>query len=131
MVGERDGVFRRRRTDGTRPHRTVIRHTDQEWARVQSLAQVQHISVPRLYERALLAGDVVVAAKLVTIRDEMQGPRRLLANVANNMNQMARVANATGDVGNADQLGAALVSLGRQVDRMNDLLSQIQGGTEL
>ncbi|NYJ76496.1 plasmid mobilization relaxosome protein MobC [Allobranchiibius huperziae] len=130
-MSEREGVFRRRRTEGRRPHRTVIRHTDEEWARVQAMAQVQGVSVPRLYERALLAGDVVVASKLTSLREEMHGPRRLLANVANNLNQMARVANVSGEVATAQQLEAALHTLHQQVDRLNGLLEQVPGGPDL
>lgn len=129
-MSERDGLFRRRRTEGTRPHRTVIRHTAEEWARVQSMAQVQGVSVPRLYERALLAGDVVVAAKLTTIRHQMEGPRRVLAGVGSNLNQMARVANATGDI-EGPALHAAIDMLDRHMTRLNEILSQLPGGEDL
>ncbi|TWE07382.1 hypothetical protein [Rudaeicoccus suwonensis] len=96
--GGRDGIFRRRRTDGRREHRTVIKHTAAEWARVQSMAHVAGISVPRLYERALFAGGVVQAQELASIQLEMEAALRMIGLAGSNLNQAAKVANATGEV---------------------------------
>jgi len=56
MPGERLGLYRRRRAEGRREHRTVIKHSDEEWARVLALAQAQGVSVLRLYERVVARG---------------------------------------------------------------------------
>jgi len=50
------GLYRRRRAEGRREHRTVIKHSDEEWARVLALAQAQGVSVLRLYERVVARG---------------------------------------------------------------------------
>jgi len=126
-VGERDGVFRRRRTDGRRDHRTVIKHTDDEWARVQAMALVQNISVPRLYERALRSGGVIAAERLANIRLEMESSLRMIGLAGNNLNQTARIANATGDV-HYPQIRAAAEVVDKHLAALRVLLAQIAEG---
>lgn len=126
-MGEREGVFRRRRTDGRRDHRTVIKHTDDEWARVQAMALVQNVSVPRLYERALRSGGVIAAERLACIRLEMESSLRMIGLAGNNLNQAARVANATGDV-HYPQIRAAAEVVDRHLIVLEGLLVQIAEG---
>lgn len=82
--------------------------------------------MPRLYERAVHAGDVLAAAKVARIHEELYGVRRLLASVSNNVNQLARASNATGQV--EGELSATLDLLRRTVDRLNGLLSRLPDG---
>lgn len=126
-MDERDGVYRRR-GGSRRQRRTVIKHSDEEWARVQALAQLQGISAPRLYERALHAGDVVTAAKVTEVYGELVMLQRLIGNTAANINQVAKVANATGELPTAEQMQSAADLMQRQVDRIAELLRQIPGG---
>lgn len=127
-VGEsRFGLYRRRRVDGRRTHRTVIRHTDEEWARVQSIAQAQGVSVPRLYERSLHAGDVLAAVRLARFVTEMGLVVRIMSRNAVNVNQLARVANATGEV-SAPQVLAAARHFDRQVERVKAMLDEVSHG---
>lgn len=123
-MAERDGLFRRRRTEGRRPHRTVIKHSDEEWARVQSIARTQGVSVPRLYEQALHAGDVVAAAKLSQIYAELLVLQRLMANAASNINQVAKVANTTGEI-QQDRLLAAYAFMRAQADRVSAVMDEL------
>ncbi len=133
VVGDESPVARifrgRRRANssqeqGPRRHRTVIRHTDDEWARVQALASLQGVSVPRLYERAVRSGDVVVAQKISGVMLTMVGVRRLLAGAVVNINQMAKVVNATGEF-EPVAFDAAVEMVSRQIDRLNVLLEQL------
>lgn len=123
-MAERDWLFRRRRTEGRRPHRTVIKHSDEEWARVQSIARAQGVSVPRLYEQSLHAGDVVAAAKLSQIFGELLVIQRLMGNAATNINQVAKVANSTGEV-QEDRLLAAYAFMREQADRLSGLMDEL------
>jgi len=82
--------------------------------------------VPRLYERAVHAGDVLAAAKVARIHEELYGVRRLLASVSNNVNQLTRSSNATGQI--EGELSATLDLLRRTVDRLNGLLSRLPDG---
>ena len=130
----RPRLFRGRRRanapGGPRSHRAVIVHSDEEWARVQALAQLQGVSVPRLYERAVWAGDVQTASRVAEIHLELAGVRRLLGNAASNINQIARVANSTGEIQEAE-FRAATRMVERQVERINVLLAQLPGGEVL
>lgn len=123
-MAEREGVFRRRRTDGRRDHRTVIKHTDQEWARVQAMALVQNVSVPRLYERALRSGGVVAAEQLACIQLQMEASLRMIGLAGNNLNQVARIANANGDV-HYPQIRAAAEVVDKHIVALRDVLAQI------
>ncbi len=105
----------------------MITHTDGEWARVSALAQVQGVTVPRLYARAMLAGDVVVSARVQQVHLELYGVRRLLAGATTNINQIARVANATSEVDDR-ALAGAVDLLERQIGRLNELLKDLPGG---
>lgn len=116
------GVPGRRRgdVDGRRPYRVVIRLNAEELSRVKAMAEVQGVSVPALYTEALFAGGPVAAAIWTAIRDELAGVRRLLAATANNINQVARVANATGKV--PEEAAAALDAVRRAADRLDAVL---------
>lgn len=127
-MGERGGSYRRRMVGQRRDKRTVIKHTAEEWARVAAMAEVQGVSVARLYERALWAGDAVAAGKMSQIYSELVMAQRLLIGVATNVNQMAAVANSTGELPAAAQLEGALALAQRQVDRIAELLEQLPGG---
>ncbi|GAA3674945.1 hypothetical protein GCM10022376_12890 [Yimella lutea] len=122
-------LFRGRRRSnsagGARDFRTVIRHSEEEWVRVQALAAAQGISVPRLYERALTTGGVVASAKLSRIHDELYGVRRLLAIDSNNLNQLARVANTTDRLDAEQELLATIEHLSRVADRITALIEQL------
>lgn len=116
-VGTR-GVRRRKRKVGfSRSNRVVIKHDDEEYARVLSMAAALGVSPPNLYERALFAGSVQAAVGVEEIALGMLGVRRLLANAANNLNQIARAANS-GDGVNAVQLSETLRLFDRTIDQL-------------
>jgi hypothetical protein len=118
---------RRRRANasqGARPHRVVIKHSDEELATVKAMAAVQGISPPRLYVRALTTGDVEAAARLQRIRDELTATRRLLAAVSNNVNQIAVAANSTGQAG--EDLIATLDAVRRVASRIEGVVRAVE-----
>jgi len=121
------GTRRRRNPTGARPHRTVIRHTDEEWARVTSMASYLGLSVPGFYERAAFAGSAQAAVELSIIHDELFGVRRLLANAANNLNQVARSLNTDGTYDDA-QLVESLRLFRETIARLHRLLDDLPGG---
>lgn len=127
MAEQREGHYRRRLTGGRREHRTVIRHSDEEYARVVSMAQAQGVSVPRLYERAMWAGDVVAAARLSRFIGEVGLILRVVSSSANNLNQLARVANSTGEVSGPQVLAAAR-HLDAQLERLRAMLVDVSRG---
>lgn len=127
MGQERQGRFRRRSVGGRRPHVTKISHSADEWERVTALASAQGVSVPRLYERALHLGDAQAASKVSRVVDELHIIERVMSKTAVNINQMATVANVTGEV-SAPQITAAARHLEGQVERVIALLEQLTGG---
>lgn len=122
---ERPVSRRRRNPDGTREHKTVIRHNDAEWARVTAAAVSMGKSVPELYEMAMWAGSAQAAVELGIIHDELWGVRRSLRNATNNINQIALGVNTDGTF-YADQATKAVQHLHATVTRLNDLLDPVE-----
>jgi len=93
---------RRRRVEGGRHHRHIVRVTPEEEGQLHALALQYRVSVPKLLIDAALAGGASAAAANASVRHEviaqMFSTHRLLASIANNVNQMAKATNATGDV---------------------------------
>lgn len=84
---------RRRRQEGGRPIRPNVRLTVEEDARLQILAAAQHVSVPKLLIDSALSGSAVAAVQQQELVQELFKMNRLLANIANNVNQIAHATN--------------------------------------
>lgn len=118
---------RRRRVEGGRHHRHVVRVTPEEEAQLLSLALRYHVSVPKLLVDSAVAGGAGAAAENASVRHELIarlfGTHRLLAGIANNVNQLARVANATGTV--PAETEPTLAAARRTAERIDELVDQI------
>ena len=119
---------RRRRVEGGRQHRHVVRVTPEEEARLLALALKYHVSVPKLLVDSALAGGAGAAATRSLARDEILielfGAHRLLAGVANNVNQIAKATNATGQrQAETDATLAAVRRVAERIDAAVDELS--------
>ena len=92
-----------------------------------ALALRYHVSVPKLLVDSALAGGAGAAAENASVRQELLfelfGAHRLLAGVANNVNQLAKVANATGAV--PAETGPALTAARRTAERIDGLVDQL------
>lgn len=109
---------------GPRERRVVIKHTDEEYVRVKAMADLQGVSVPRLYTRALSAGDAVAAAHMSSVYAEIVGARRGVAGALSNLNQIARSANIDGSFDPAF-FESTRVMLERQYERFNAVLAKL------
>lgn len=118
---------RRERVAGGRRHSHNVRVTPEEEARLQILAQAHRLSVPRLLVESALAGGADQAAVGRNVIEQLFGLERLLANVANNVNQIARTANATMEV--PPETDGALDAVRRVAFRIEDVIDQIATGT--
>ena len=78
------------------------------------------MSVPRLLVESALQGRETPAERRRTIA-ELFEVRRLLATVANNVNQLARAANISGDVGSEARLARTLAEVDQLVLRLREL----------
>lgn len=107
---------RQRRLPGGRRHKFTVRLSDGELAEIQARATSAGISVPRLLAEAALAGDARTASERRALVVELLGARRLTAAVGNNLNQLTRVANATGEI--PAELSATLHAVARTISRL-------------
>lgn len=90
---------RRANAAGGRHHRHVVKVTPAEEALLLQLASAQGVTVPRLLvEAALSASAGATPTERRNAIAELFRIYRLLGTIANNVNQMARATNATGQV---------------------------------
>jgi hypothetical protein len=120
-------VERRRRVVGGRHHRHVVRVTPEEEALLLARALERNISVPKLLVESALSGGADAAALSASMRHELLPAlfteQRLLAGIANNVNQLARLGNSTGEV--PAQLAGTLDAVRRTSSRIDGLIEQI------
>lgn len=120
---------RRRRVVGGRQHRHVVRVTAEEEGRLLGLALQYHVSVPKLLVDSALAGGADSAAINASVRKELLvqlfTAHRVLAGIANNVNQLARQANSTSEV--PAETNATLAAARRAAERIDGLCDQLAG----
>lgn len=118
---------RRKRVEGGRQHRHEVKVTAEEEAQLLALALRYRVSVPKLLIDSALAGGAASAASNASVRDELLAElfraHRLLAGIANNVNQIARATNATGEA--QDETSSALAAVRRTAVRIDGLVDQI------
>lgn len=118
---------RRRRVEGGRQHRHVVRVSPEEEGQLVALALRYHVSVPKLLVDSALAGGASTAASNASVRQELLttlfSAHRLLAGVANNVNQMAKVGNATGVI--PAETPAVLAAARRAAERIDELVDEL------
>lgn len=122
-------VTRRRRVEGGRITRHVVRVTPEEEGQLLALSLQYKVTVPKLLVDSALAGGAAAAAANESVRHEviaqMFATHRLLAGLANNVNQMAKATNATGSV-QAEMVAtlAKVREVADHIDRFVDELSE-------
>jgi DNA replication initiation complex subunit (GINS family) len=90
---------RRANVDGGRMHRHEVKVSPEEEAQLLALAERHRVTIPRLLIEAALNEEG--AENPSERRDQfmqLSALQRLVGTVANNINQIARHANATGEV---------------------------------
>ncbi|MEZ2390211.1 plasmid mobilization relaxosome protein MobC [bacterium RCC_150] len=117
------GKARRENVDGGRSKRIEVYVTDKEKAALTVRAVELNVSVPRLlFESALSkAGESPVDRRNVAV--ELLGIRTLLGAVSNNINQIARHANATGEF--PEDAAAAVAAARRLMVRIDEAVVQV------
>ncbi|MCT1654333.1 plasmid mobilization relaxosome protein MobC [Brachybacterium muris] len=80
----------------------MLKLSGKEDAMLRSLAEAQGVSVQAFLMRAVLTGGPDAAARYERLREELASTRLLLANVANNVNQLAHQANSFARSGNGE-----------------------------
>lgn len=98
MAGDAFAIARRGRrranADEARDIAIQLKVTKSENELLESLSRAQGVSRQAVLMRAVLTGGTDAAARYERLREELASTRLLLANVANNINQLAHQANA-------------------------------------
>ena len=87
------GRKRRKNADGARTKSYSVYVTPEEDAQLRGRAVVRDVTVPRLLFEAAMSAHIETDTDRKAAIVEMFAVRRLLANIANNANQLARFAN--------------------------------------
>ena len=125
-INPREPDRRRRqlkRAGSVRGVRHVVRVNAEQEARLQARADERGITVARLLVESALAGGADAAATKAATMADLFLVVRLLGQVGNNVNQLARVANATGAL--PPEAPAALASLTRATDRLTVFMAEV------
>ena len=107
LSGVPAGRSRRRRERTPRTGSFKVRVSQREREGLQLRAAALGVSVPRLLVESALSG-VETPAERRAWMAELFELRRLVATVANNVNQLAKVANTTGELPAAGRLSGTL-----------------------
>jgi len=83
---------------GGRVHRHEVKVSVEEEAALVVRALAQHVTVPRLLVESALSSAGETPSDRRNLAAELLGIRTLLAAVSNNVNQIAKHANATGEL---------------------------------
>lgn len=102
-----------------------VKVSEFEELRLQLLAADQGVTVARLLRESALAGGSATMAAHHDLAAELFAIHRYLGALSNNINQMARVANATGDL-HAD-LRATLAAVRAQLPRVTAATAALTG----
>jgi hypothetical protein len=119
---------RRRRANavGGRQHHHKVMVTPEEEGTLARLALAQRVTIPRLLvESALSAQTSETPTERRNALAELFAVHRLLAAISNNVNQIARATNATGEVG--EDLAATLRAVRRTAERIDVTVDALSG----
>ncbi|WP_254788560.1 plasmid mobilization relaxosome protein MobC [Arthrobacter sp. ok909] len=89
---------RRANVDGGRMHRHEVKVSPEEEAQLLALAEKHRVTIPRLLIEAALSEGTEIPSERRDQFMQLSALQRLVGTVANNINQIARHANATGEV---------------------------------
>ena len=89
---------RRANVDGGRMHRHEVKVSPEEEAQLLALAEKHRVTIPRLLIEAALSEGTENPSERRDQFMQLSTLQRLVGTVANNINQIARHANATGEV---------------------------------
>ena len=112
------GRSRREREPVPRRVFQQVKLTEDEQQQLRARAAALGVSVPRLMVESALGGATGMAPDRQREVAELFEVRRVLSTVANNVNQLARLANTTGELGMQDRLEEALAEIEEVVGRV-------------
>lgn len=116
---------RRRRANvpGGRRHSHEVKVTPEEEALLLQRAEAQRVTIPRLLVESALAPQGETPTQRRELLAEMFAVNRLLGNLANNVNQIAKATNATGEW--QSETTATLSAVRRTSARIDDAIDRL------
>lgn len=122
---------RRANAEQRREHVVKIRLSDEEYVQITALAEAMGVTRPRVFTRAVETGgqvfDRVAVAQERARRVDAQMSLRVLAGVANNLNQLTHSMHA-GEVVDAREVSATLRRVQEITERLHQVLDESSGG---
>jgi Bacterial mobilisation protein (MobC) len=120
------GRVRRAREPVARGVIQKVKLTQEEREQLRARAAELGVSVPRLLVESSLSTQGEMATERRAMIAELFEVRRLVATVANNVNQLAKAANISGQVAERDQLQATLGEVDELLGRLRDLTGALR-----
>lgn len=116
---------RRRRANvpGGRRHSHEVKVTPEEEALLLQRAEAQRVTISRLLVESALAPQGETPTQRRELLAELFAVNRLLGNLANNVNQIAKATNATGEW--QPQTSATLEAVRRASGRIEDAINRL------
>ena len=122
--GRRFSRRRRANVAGGRQHRHEVKVSPEEEAMLLQRAHAHRVTVPRLLvESALSDGSGETPTERRNAMAELFAMHRLLAAISNNINQIARATNATGEL--QDETVATLRAVRRTAERIDGVVDEL------
>jgi|SRR5579884_2911363 len=112
------------RKEGGRRHPVKVLLSDQEYLEIGARAAAAGVSRQKLMVEAVLRSDGMTHAERRALYRELLGARNLIAALGNNINQLARVANATGQV--PAEVRAAAEAAERAIERLDQQAAALE-----
>lgn len=117
------GRARRSRVAGGRQVRVNVKLTEAEYQAVTVRAVAAGLTVPSYLALTGLRPEGVASGDAKAALISARGARRVLAGVANNLNQLTAKLHATGEVDAA--LPAVVAAVERVMDRVDDAIAEV------
>jgi hypothetical protein len=123
--GERPVVARRAFAEQRRERRFVMLMSDEDRARIKAVANERGVSMARLMQESALSESYDRRERLAVIA-ALDTANRLLANLAGNINQLARHANIAGQVVAEVELEDSLRQVRDVREELGEVLRQVK-----
>lgn len=121
MSQDRDlGRRRRSREHAPRSRQVQVRLSESEREQLLERAAELGVAMPRLLVEAALSGDGQLPSERHQQIAELFEVRRLVATIANNVNQLAKVANTSGQVAESQRLERTLADVDALLEQLRE-----------
>jgi len=108
---------------GGRPRSVRVKLTETEWAELGRRAGALGVTVPRLLVESALVGDRQTVSERRAVLAAFMVAKRQASGAANNLNQLAKVANATGHV--PAEVGDAAARMAKAVEALETAAGRV------